>query len=59
MVLPIPTVVWQHTLLFTEKATQLGITIDYYPYVGHKHGVKAVDKFQLYQKITNYFNENL
>ncbi|MCH8034571.1 MAG: DPP IV N-terminal domain-containing protein [Bacteroidetes bacterium] len=54
-----PTVVWQHTLMFIQKATQLGIEIDYFPYVGHKHGVKGTDKFHLYQKITNYFNDNL
>jgi dipeptidyl-peptidase-4 len=54
-----PTVVWQHTLLYAQTATQLGIDIDYFPYVGHKHGVKGNDKFHLYQKITNYFFDNL
>jgi dipeptidyl-peptidase-4 len=54
-----PTVVWQHTLLYAEKATELGVDIDYFPYVGHKHGVKGYDKFHLYQKITNYFFDNL
>jgi dipeptidyl-peptidase-4 len=54
-----PTVVWQQTLLFIQKAVQLGIDMDYFPYVGHKHGVKGKDRFHLYQKITNYFNENL
>lgn len=54
-----PTVVWQHTLLFAQKAMQLGIEMDYFPYVGHKHGVKGNDKLHLYQKITNYFNDNL
>ncbi len=48
-------VVWQHTLLFIEKAAHLGIDVDYYPYIGHAHGVKGIDKFHLYQKITNYF----
>ena len=54
-----PTVVWQQTLLFIQKAMQLGIDMDYFPYVGHKHGVKGNDKFHLYQKITKYFNDNL
>jgi dipeptidyl-peptidase-4 len=45
--------------MFVQKAMQLGIDIDYFPYVGHKHGVKGKDRFHLYQKITNYFNENL
>ena len=54
-----PTVVWQHTLSYIQKATQLGIDIDYYLYVGHKHGVKGTDKLHLYRKITNYFDDNL
>ena len=54
-----PTVVWQHTLLFAQKVVNLGIDMDYYPYIGHKHGVKGKEKFHLYQKITNYFKDNL
>lgn len=54
-----PVVVWQHTLLYCQKATQLGIDIDYFPYLNHKHHVLGTDKFQLYQKITNYFLDNL
>ncbi len=54
-----PTVVWQNTLLFAEQAAHLGIDLDYYPYVGHQHGVRGVDKYQLYLKITNYFKQYL
>jgi len=54
-----PTVVWQQTLLFAQKVTNLGIDMDYYPYIGHGHGVRGKDKFHLYQKITNYFKDNL
>ena len=54
-----PTVVWQNTLLFAEKAAHLGIPLEYYPYVGHEHGVRGKDSFHLYQKITNFFNDNL
>jgi len=54
-----PVVVWQHTLLLAERAVQLGIDLDYYPYIGHKHGVTGIDKLHLYQKITSYFLENL
>ncbi len=53
------TVVWQQTLLFAEKAMHLGIDMDYFPYVGHKHGIRGKDRYQLYLKLTNYFNENL
>ena len=54
-----PVVVWQHTLLFIEEATHLGIDVDYFPYIDHKHHVKGNDGFHLYQKITNYFLDNL
>ncbi|NNL21328.1 MAG: prolyl oligopeptidase family serine peptidase, partial [Ignavibacteriaceae bacterium] len=54
-----PVVVWQHTLLLAERAAHLGIELDYYPYIGHKHGVTGRDKLHLYQKITSYFLENL
>jgi dipeptidyl-peptidase-4 len=54
-----PTVVWQNTLLFAEKAAHLGIPLEFYPYVGHEHGVRGKDSFHLYQKITNFFNDNL
>jgi dipeptidyl-peptidase-4 len=54
-----PTVVWQHTLLYCKKVTELGIDMDYFPYLDHLHHVKGTDKFHLYQKMTNYFLENL
>ncbi len=53
------TVVWQHTLMFAKKAADLNIPLDYYPYVGHPHGVGGKDAIHLYNKITNYFLENL
>ena len=52
-------VVWQHTLLFLQKATHLNKHLDYYPYVGHKHGVYGIDAVNLYQKLTEYFFEHL
>jgi len=54
-----PTVVWQQTLLFAQKAMQLGIEIDYFPYVGNKHKVNGKDRFHLFKKITDYLIENL
>ena len=54
-----PTVVWQNTLLFAQQAAHLGIDLDYYPYIGQQHGVRGVDRFQLYLKITNYFKQYL
>ncbi len=53
------TVVWQHTMLYTKKAADLGIQMDYFPYVGHVHGVRGIDVYHLYDKITTFFNTNL
>ncbi len=53
------TVVWQHTLMFAKKCTDLDKPLDYFPYVGHPHGVYGIDALQLYNKITNYFLDNL
>ncbi len=53
------TVVWQHTLLFAQKATSLNIPLDYYPYVHHQHGVRGKDALHLYNKISDYFISNL
>ncbi|GBD89956.1 prolyl tripeptidyl peptidase precursor [bacterium BMS3Abin04] len=54
-----PTVVWQHTLKFAKKAADLDKPLDYFPYVGHHHGVVGKDALHLYKKITNYFLDNL
>ena len=54
-----PTVVWQNTLTFAKKAQELNKPLDYFPYVGHPHGVGGRDALHLYTKITNYFLENL
>ncbi len=54
-----PVVVWQNTLQLTKKAASLNIPLDYYPYPGHPHHVKGKDALHLYNKITNYFLDNL
>lgn len=54
-----PTVVWQNTLSFAKRAAELNKPLDYYPYVGHGHGVRGRDALHLYTKITNYFLDNL
>lgn len=54
-----PVVVWQHTLLFAEKATNLNKPVDYYPYPGYGHHVYGKDLLGLFTKITNYFLDNL
>ena len=54
-----PTVVWQNTLAFAKRAAELNKPLDYYPYVGHGHGVRGRDALHLYNKITSYFLDNL
>lgn len=53
------TVVWQHDLMFIKKCADLGIPVDYFVYPGQEHGVRGIDTFHMYNKITNYFNDNL
>ena len=54
-----PTVVWQHSLLFLQKAIQSGKQMDYMVYPGHGHGVGGRDRLHLNTKIADYFKENL
>ncbi len=54
-----PTVVWQNTLAFAKKAANLDKDLDYFPYVGHGHGVSGYDAIHLYRKVSNYFIDNL
>ena len=54
-----PTVVWQNSLRFVQKAVELNKDLDYFPYIGHGHGVSGNDAVHLYRLITNYFVENL
>ncbi|MCC6252604.1 MAG: DPP IV N-terminal domain-containing protein [Bacteroidia bacterium] len=52
-------VLWQHSLLFTEKAVEKNIQLDYFPYPGHLHNVTGKDRVHLMQKISNYFFDYL
>lgn len=54
-----PTVVWQNTLKFASKAAVLNKDLDYYPYIGHGHHIKGAENINLYQRISEYFLENL
>ncbi len=54
-----PIVVWQHTLQYAKKAAENNIPLDYYPYPGHEHHVLDKDIIHLYNKISNYFLDNL
>lgn len=54
-----PVVLWQHTLMYAKKAAEVGVDLDYYPYLGHPHHVHGADRFHLYKKIIEYFDQNI
>jgi len=54
-----PTVVWQNSLQFLKEAVNKGKQLDYFVYPGHGHNVRGIDRAHLYEKITNYFMDNL
>lgn len=52
-------VVWQHSLMFLKTCVDKGKQIDYFVYPGHQHNVLGKDREHLFQKITDYFVQNL
>jgi len=52
-------VVWQHSLEYIKKCVDKGKQIDYFVYPGHLHNVLGKDRVHLFQKITDYFMQNL
>ena len=54
-----PTVVWQNSLLFLQKAIHLNKLMDYFVYPGQQHGVRGRDRLQLTRKIKRYFDDYL
>ena len=54
-----PVVVWQHTLLFLDRAVDEEKQVDYFVYPGHEHHVTGNDAYHLYRKITDYFDLHL
>ncbi len=54
-----PVVVWQNSLLYLRKAIDLQKQVDYFVYPGDEHNMHGKDRVHLYQKITDYFMENL
>lgn len=49
------TVVWQHSLNFTQKCIESGKPLDYFPYPLTEHNVRGKWRIHLYDKITDYF----
>lgn len=52
-------VVQQHTVDLVKKAVDNNIQLDYMIYPGHEHNVLGKDRTHLYQKVTDYFMQNL
>jgi dipeptidyl-peptidase-4 len=52
-------VVWQHSMQFIKECVDKGKQVDYYVYPGHEHNVLGKDREHLYQKVTDYFIQNL
>ncbi|HYK55032.1 MAG TPA: prolyl oligopeptidase family serine peptidase, partial [Flavisolibacter sp.] len=53
------TVVWQHSMMLLKAAVDKGKQIDYMVYPGHEHNVRGKDRVHLFNKITQYFIDNL
>lgn len=54
-----PVVVWQHSLMFLKACVDKKKQVDYFVYPGHEHNVLGKDREHLYQKVTDYFMQNL
>jgi dipeptidyl-peptidase-4 len=52
-------VVWQHSLSFVQECISHHVQVDYFPYPVAEHNVFGPDAVHLYQKITDYFVDNL
>jgi dipeptidyl-peptidase-4 len=52
-------VVWQNSLMFLKACIDKGKQVDYFVYPGHEHNVKGKDREHLFQKVTDYFMQNL
>ncbi|HEX8517458.1 MAG TPA: DPP IV N-terminal domain-containing protein [Bacteroidia bacterium] len=54
-----PVVVWQHSIMFIKECIDKKKQVDYFVYPGHEHNVLGKDREHLYQKVTDYFMQNL
>ena len=54
-----PVVLQQHSVMFVRAAIDNNVQVDYMIYPGHEHNVLGKDRAHLYQKVTDYFMQNL
>jgi len=52
-------VLQQNTVELVKKAVDNNVQLDYMIYPGHEHNVLGKDRTHLYQKVTDYFMQNL
>ena len=52
-------VLMQHSVNLVKAAVDKGVQVDYMIYPGHEHNVLGKDRAHLYQKVTDYFMQNL
>ncbi len=52
-------VLMQHSVNLVKAAVDKGVQVDYMIYPGHEHNVLGKDRAHLYQKVTDYFSQNL
>ena len=53
------TVLWEHSLSFTQKCIEEGVQLDYFPYPCTEHNVAGPWRVHLNQKIVSYFEDYL
>lgn len=52
-------VLWQHSLRYIRECVRKGKQIDYFVYPEHLHNVTGKDRVHLYEKVEQFFKENL
>ena len=53
------TVVPQHSIEFIRNSVKKGKLVEYFLYPDHEHNVRGKDRINLYQRIYQYYKENL
>ncbi len=54
-----PVVVQQHSINFVNACIDKGVQVDYMIYPGQEHNMRGKSRVHLYQKVTDYFADNL
>ncbi len=54
-----PVVVWEHSIMFLKACVDKKKQVDYFVYPGYEHNIRGKDREHLYQKVTDYFIQNL